>query len=262
MWSLRHYSYNLCPSLCSSGKSQIAVQIHHKAVTSSNCPQNCFRGWHMATPDRPDVHRNMHRSLWQVCTTLLCAFWASGYKSQSEWKGKMLRSLTLISQMSRLKARMSRSKSPMLAAWKSSGWSSMDKAILRAAQMFPDITCWHCCRLRLFLWRLKAVRKLLAASLQKQQRQESAFKRGNLTAELFSFEMNPNDEPSSAMSHWPVCSQIDTADAQVVAGPDEPGLEFQRSRVSLHRLLAAVPVCEGRPQTIPQKVVLEEGWLS
>lgn len=192
MCSLRHYSYNLCPSSCSSGKSQIAVQIHHKAVTSTTCPPNCFRGWHMAMPVRPDVHRNMHCSLWHVCTTLLRALWASGYKSQSEWKGKMLQSLMLITQMSRLKARMSRSKSPMLAAWKSSGWSSMDKAILRAAQMFPDITCWHCWRLRLFLWRLKAVRKLLAASLQKQQWQESAFKRGNHSRSLF-FEMNSNN---------------------------------------------------------------------
>lgn len=55
-----------------------------------------------------------------------------------------------------------------------------------------------------------------------------------------------------------MCAQVDAADAQVVAGPDEPGLELQGSCVRLHRLLAAVPVCEGRPQTIPQKVVLEE----
>lgn len=82
--------------------------------------------------------------------------------------------------MSRLKARMSRSKSPMFAAWKSSGWSSMDKAILRAAQMFPDITWWACWRLRLFLWRLKAVRKLLAASLGKQQEKESVWLRSLL----------------------------------------------------------------------------------
>ena len=65
-----------------------------------------------------------------------------------------------------------------------------------------------------------------------------------------------------------MCTQVDAADAQVVAGPDEPRLEFQRSRVRLHRLLAAVPVCKGRPQTIPQKVVLEEearvgvGWAN
>lgn len=63
-----------------------------------------------------------------------------------------------------------------------------------------------------------------------------------------------------------MCTQVDAADAQVIAGPDEAGLEFQRSRVRLHRLLAAVPVCKRRPQAIPQKVVLEErgecrGWL-
>lgn len=62
---------------------------------------------------------------------------------------------------------------------------------------------------------------------------------------------------STATSYGPVCTQVDAADAQVVAGPDEAGLEFQRSCVRLHRLLAAVPVCKGRPQTIPQKVVLE-----
>lgn len=56
---------------------------------------------------------------------------------------------------------------------------------------------------------------------------------------------------STATSYWPVSTQVNAADAQVVAGPDEPGLEFQRSCVRLHRLLAAVPVCKGRPQTIP-----------
>ena len=72
--------------------------------------------------------------------------------------------------ISRLKALMSKSRSPMLAAWKSSGWSSMDRAILRAAQMFPDMTWCKNCRLLLFLCRLSAVRKLLAASLQEQQK--------------------------------------------------------------------------------------------
>lgn len=68
--------------------------------------------------------------------------------------------------MSRLNAFMRRSKSPMLAAWKSSGWSIMERAIRRAAQMFPDMTWCESCRLRLFRCRLRAVRKLLAASLK------------------------------------------------------------------------------------------------
>ena len=54
----------------------------------------------------------------------------------------------------------------MLAAWKSSGWSIMDRAILSAAQMFPDITWWDSWWLLLFLCRLRAVRKLPAASLE------------------------------------------------------------------------------------------------
>ena len=73
--------------------------------------------------------------------------------------------------MSRLKAFMSRSRSPMLAAWKSSGWSIMDRAILSAAQMFPDITWWDSWWLLLFLCRLRAVRKLPAASLEGTDRQ-------------------------------------------------------------------------------------------
>lgn len=72
--------------------------------------------------------------------------------------------------MSRLKAFMRRSRSPMLAAWKSSGWSIMERAMRRAAQMFPDITWWESWRLLLFLCRLRAVRKLLAASLRGDER--------------------------------------------------------------------------------------------
>ena len=67
--------------------------------------------------------------------------------------------------MSMLKARMRWSRSPMLAAWKSSGWSIRERAMRSAAQMLPDITCCASWLLRLFLWRLSAVRKLLAASL-------------------------------------------------------------------------------------------------
>ena len=103
-----------------------------------------------------------------VCTL---GFWLLGRNWRlSEGKGRCYcQSLPPVPQMSRLKAFMRRSRSPMFAAWKSSAWSIMDKAILRAAQMFPDITWWDCWRLRLFLWRLKAVRKLLAASLGKRQ---------------------------------------------------------------------------------------------
>lgn len=72
--------------------------------------------------------------------------------------------------MSRLKALMSKSRSPMFAAWKSSGWSIIESAILNAAQMFPDMTWCESCRLLLFLCRLSAVRKLLAASLQQQMK--------------------------------------------------------------------------------------------
>lgn len=54
----------------------------------------------------------------------------------------------------------------------------------------------------------------------------------------------------------PVESQIDAADAQVVSGPNEAGLQVQRSAVRLHRLLAAVAIRQRRSQTVPQQVVL------
>lgn len=91
-----------------------------------------------------------------------CAVWTFGSSSLPP-------SLPPTPHISMLNALIRWSKSPMFAAWKSSGWSIMDRAILRAAQMFPDITWWDCWRLWLFLWRLKAVRKLLAASLWRQK---------------------------------------------------------------------------------------------
>lgn len=54
----------------------------------------------------------------------------------------------------------------------------------------------------------------------------------------------------------PVSAQVDAADAQVVSGPDEAGLQLQSSRVRLHRLLAAVAVRQRGAETVPQQVVL------
>lgn len=96
------------------------------------------------------------------------ALWVLGRDQRTGKGGSRFRHPTPTLHTSRLKARMRRSRSPIFAAWKSSGWSIMDNATLRAAQMFPDITWWDCWRLRLFLWRLRAVRKLLAASLGNQ----------------------------------------------------------------------------------------------
>ncbi len=63
-----------------------------------------------------------------------------------------------------------------------------------------------------------------------------------------------------APSHSPVCPQVNTADAQVVAGPDEPRLQLKGSRVSLHRLLTPVPVRQRGPKAVPQQVILDGGW--
>lgn len=51
-------------------------------------------------------------------------------------------------------------------------------------------------------------------------------------------------------------SQVDAADAQVVSGSDESRLQLQGSSVRLHRLLAAVAVCQRGAQAVPQQVVL------
>lgn len=160
MCSLRHCSYNLCPSLCSSGKSHIAVQIHHKAVTSSTCrtcPQSCSKvpggegaGWGGATLTAV-VNFNVQRKHFIVSNIRLGSFWCGRFGLLAVWEGAgdQDNGETSLSHrppptphMSRLKARMRRSRSPIFAAWKSSGWSIMDRAILRAAQMFPDITWW------------------------------------------------------------------------------------------------------------------------
>lgn len=67
---------------------------------------------------------------------------------------------------SRLKALNRMSRSPTLAAWNSSGWSIIDRAIRSAAQILPDRAGWGtCCWFLLFLCKLRAVRKLLTASL-------------------------------------------------------------------------------------------------
>lgn len=56
-----------------------------------------------------------------------------------------------------------------------------------------------------------------------------------------------------------MCAQVNTADAQVVAGPDEPRLQLESSRVRLHRLFAPVPVCQRGSQAVPQQIVLGGG---
>lgn len=67
---------------------------------------------------------------------------------------------------SRLKALNRISRSPTLAAWNSSGWSIIDRAMRSAAQILPDRAGWGtCCWFLLFLCKLRAVRKLLTASL-------------------------------------------------------------------------------------------------
>lgn len=67
---------------------------------------------------------------------------------------------------SRLKALNRMSRSPTFAAWNSSGWSIIDRAIRSAAQILPDRAGWGtCCWFLLFLCKLRAVRKLLTASL-------------------------------------------------------------------------------------------------
>lgn len=72
----------------------------------------------------------------------------------------------------------------------------------------------------------------------------------------------PTTPPSSTtpcpLAHPPVRSQVDAADAQVVAGPNEARLELQGSGVGFHCLLAAVPVSQCGTQAVPQQVVLEE----
>lgn len=93
---------------------------------------------------------------------------SSNWRTLGSWL--ILRQKYLPVHMSRLKALMSKSRSPMFAAWKSSGWSNIESAILNAAQMFPDMTWCESCWLLLFLCRLNAVRKLLAASLQQKMK--------------------------------------------------------------------------------------------
>lgn len=56
----------------------------------------------------------------------------------------------------------------------------------------------------------------------------------------------------------PVCSQVDAADAEVVSGADEAGLQLQSSGVGLNSLLAAVSVSQSCPQTVPEQIVLRD----
>lgn len=61
----------------------------------------------------------------------------------------------------------------------------------------------------------------------------------------------------SACCHTsPVGAQVDAAYSQIVSGSDEAWLNLQRSRVGLHRFLTAVSVRQGRPETVPQWIVL------
>lgn len=62
--------------------------------------------------------------------------------------------------------------------------------------------------------------------------------------------------PGSLWSEIPVCSQVDAADAEVISGADEAGLQLQSSGVGLNSLLAAVTVSQSRPQPVPQQIVL------
>lgn len=89
------------------------------------------------------------------------------FSVQSHRQGFIIFNCFLFLQGSKLKARRRTSRSPRLAAWKSSGWSIRESAILRAAQIFPEIAGWGtCCWFLLFLCKLRAVRKLLTASLR------------------------------------------------------------------------------------------------
>lgn len=56
----------------------------------------------------------------------------------------------------------------------------------------------------------------------------------------------------------PVCPQVDAADAEVVSGADETGLQIQSSGVGFNSLLAAVSISQSRPQSVPQQIVLRD----
>ncbi len=87
--------------------------------------------------------------------------------------------------MSMLKALIRRSRSPTLAAWKSSGWFMRERAIRRAAQMLLDITWW----LLLFLCWCRAVRKLFTASLQEKREVKHANIKLNVFFSAFCFNL-------------------------------------------------------------------------
>lgn len=77
MCSLRHCQYNLCPSLCSSGKPHISVRILHKAVTSStrkNVYSKLNNVWRLVNFDVhnshivvSDIRLNLFRWVWPFC---------------------------------------------------------------------------------------------------------------------------------------------------------------------------------------------------
>lgn len=50
--------------------------------------------------------------------------------------------------------------------------------------------------------------------------------------------------------------KVDAADAQVVSGPDESGLQLQGPGIRLNGLLTAVSIRQRRSQAVPQQVVL------
>lgn len=60
----------------------------------------------------------------------------------------------------------------------------------------------------------------------------------------------------TAHGRSPVCPQVNAADAKVVARSDKAWMQLKGSRVSLHRFLAPVPVCQRGSQAIPQQIVL------
>lgn len=142
------------------------------------------------------------------------------------------------------KALISRSRSPTLAAWNSSGRSIREMATRRAFQMLADICWWLQRRVRLCWFR--AVRKLLTASLRSRTRTDR--EHGVDASGRHVTRTKP-----------PVSSQVDAADSQVVSGANESRLQLQSSGVRLHGLLAAAPVGQRGPQPVPQQVVLRGG---
>lgn len=58
----------------------------------------------------------------------------------------------------------------------------------------------------------------------------------------------------------PVRSEVDAADAQVIAGPYVAGLELKGPTVRGYSFFTLVSVGQGGPQLVPQQIVLGQGW--